>query len=279
MVCKFCKNPSTKIKRDIRSPLNGQNYHLYHCPECSCHFFDAAQFKVSLKALYDDLSISRVEYPEQFSPSRKWEEQKGIIEKISRRPIESILDVGCRTGDFLMHFPPNVVREGVELSDRFAEIARQRGLTIHKDRLENVEFSATYDLVSSFAILEHLEDPLVFLDKLSTIVNPSGLFIVLIPAYDCLKRRLFDLFGRHWHMYIPPEHLNFFSAHFLDSYLKSKGFRLLKRHYTSGGMAGDITNLSNLKNLLRKSAYLFDHSILNAFPVFDHMYNYYVFGD
>jgi SAM-dependent methyltransferase len=279
MVCKFCNSPSIAIKRDVRSPHNREYYHLYYCRSCKCHFFDAAQHAVSLKKLYDDISLSRGEFPEEFSPSKKWEKQKKIVEKLSRRPVESILDVGCRTGDFLMHFPQGIRREGVELSGHYAEVARKRGLTIYNDQLEKVDFRACYDLVSSFAILEHLEDPLVFLDKLSGILNPSGLLVVLIPAYNCLKRRLYDLTGRHWHMYSPPEHLNYYSGYFLDSYLKSKGFRLRKRYYTSGGMAGGITNISWLKKMFRISAELFDRNPLNVIPVFDHMYSYYEFGD
>ena len=40
MVCKFCNSTSIKVKRDIRSPHNGEYYHLYHCLECKSYFFD-----------------------------------------------------------------------------------------------------------------------------------------------------------------------------------------------------------------------------------------------
>jgi len=276
MVCKFCNSLSVTIKRDIRSPYNGEKYHLYFCADCKSHVFDATQFEVSLKELYDDFSTSRGNFPEEFSASKKWKTQLKIIEKLFPQPVASILDVGCRTGDFLMHFNPGIKREGIELSDHFAETARKRGLTIYNDYLENVDFSATYDVVSSFAILEHLENPLVFLDKLSRIINPFGLLVVLIPTYNCLKRRMLDLFGKHWHMYTPPEHLNYFSRRFLDSYLESRGFKLVKRYYTSGGMVDSFKNLPLLNNAIRKTTDIFDRSILNRLPVFDHMYSYYV---
>jgi SAM-dependent methyltransferase len=174
-----------------------------------------------------------------------------------------------------MHFDKNVIREGVELSDHFAEIARKRGLTIYNDYLEKVGFSRNYDVVTSYAILEHLEDPLVFLDSLSRILNPSGLLVILIPYYGSLKRSLKDRAGKHWHMYTPPEHLNYFSSRFLDSYLGPKGFRLVKRIYTSGGMGGRIGSSAILSKLARKIIDISDHSPLNALPLFDHMYSYY----
>jgi SAM-dependent methyltransferase len=277
MVCKFCHSTSIKADRDIRSPHNGKYYHLYGCQNCRSHFFDISQFKVSLKNLYDNLSTTRGEFPEYFIPSRKWKRQVRIIDQLSSRPTSSILDVGCRTGDFLMHFNPGTRREGIELSDHYAEIARQRGLIIYNDYLENVTFNAKYDVVSSFAILEHIESPLVFLNKLSTIVNPSGILVILIPAYNSLKRFVLDLFHRNWHMYTPPEHLNFFSASFLDNYLVSRGFILVKRSYTSGGMTDLFKSVPLFHKVIMKLTALFDRSFLNRLPVFDHMYSYYVF--
>jgi len=279
MVCKFCNSVYIKVIRDIRSPHNGEYYHLYGCQKCKSHFFDIFQFKVSLKDLYDDLSTNRGEFPAKFTPSKKWERQARIIGQLSSSSASSILDVGCRTGDFLMHFNDGVKREGIELSDHYAEIARQRGLTIYNDYLENVTFNAKYDVVSSYAILEHLENPLVFLDKLSTIINPSGILVILIPAYYTLKRYLLDLAHRQWHMYTPPEHLNFLSYEFLDNYLGSKGFILIKRSYTSGGMTRLFKSIPLLHKVILGLISLFEHSFLNRLPVFDHMYSYYVYRD
>lgn len=277
MVCKFCHESSIRLVRDIRSPHNGEYYHLYGCRSCGSHFFDISQFKVSLKNLYDDLSTSRGEFPSQFLPSGKWERQVKTIKKLSARPVSSILDVGCRTGDFLMHFNAGIKREGIELSDHYAGIARQRGLTIYNDYLENVNFKARYDVVSSYAILEHLENPLVFLNKLSTIVNHSGILVILIPSYGSLKRFVLDKFYLHWHMYSPPEHLNFFSTKFLDNYLNSKGFSMVRRSYTSGGMINLFQKIPLLNKVVLKITALFDRSYMNRLPVFDHMYSYYVF--
>lgn len=75
------------------------------------------------------------------------------------REISSVLDIGCRTGDFLMHFPKSIVREGVELSKNSAEIARERGLMLYQDFAENINFDKQYDVVTCYAVLEHLLDP------------------------------------------------------------------------------------------------------------------------
>ena len=115
--------------------------------------------------------------------SQYWEDQKRNILQILKKTPRSILDVGCRTGDFLMHFEDRIIREGVEISNYCTEIANKRGLRIYNKNLESINFNKKYDLVSAYNILEHLIDPLSFLDKLSSIINENGLLVILIPTH------------------------------------------------------------------------------------------------
>lgn len=276
MVCKFCHSSQVSIRRDVRSSHNEKIYHLYACHECRCHFFNLLQHGVSLKGLYDDLSVNRGDFPLEFAPSKKWARQVRLIHRIHGRPVRSVLDAGCRTGDFLLHFGPETERVGVEVSDEFAGIARKRGLEIHNDFLENVKFQRKFEAVTSYAILEHLEDPVKFLDSLESILEPGGILVVMVPAYGSLKRWLMDATGGRWHMYIPPEHLNFLSATFLDRFLKSRGYQLVRREYTSGGMIFSSGNTTLPRMLLQKLVQLMDRSLMNRLPLFDHMYSYYI---
>ncbi len=214
----------------------------------------------------------------QFQKSFYWDRQVWRIEKILGRKVSSVLDAGCRTGDFLMHFPDNVVREGVELSKNSAEIAESRGLTIYQDFVENINFEKQYDAVTCYAILEHLINPLGFLDKLSNIVSSKGGLVIMIPTYECVKRWLIDTFTSvRWWMYSPPQHLNFFSKSFLDNYLAKKNFKLVDRYWTSGGMFNPFRNIPLASRAFGKGITLIDeYTPVNKLPIFDHMYSYYV---
>jgi SAM-dependent methyltransferase len=264
------------VKKKIQSSHNQQLYDLYTCQNCKSYFFDYQQHSTSFKELYNHISTTRGNFTANLIPSKKWSKQVDIIKKLLGKYPSSVLDIGCRTGDFLLHFDTSTDCEGVELSDHFAEIGKQRGLTIYNDFLENIDFKKKYDIVSAYAIMEHLKNPLQFIDKLDGIINPSGILVILIPTHQCLKRKWFDFFRFNWHMYSPPEHLNFYSRHFLDKYLSDRGFQLIKRFYTSGGMISHFQNISFLKKILSKLIEIFDNSPLNRFPIFDHMYSYYV---
>jgi SAM-dependent methyltransferase len=70
----------------------------------------------------------------------------------------SILDVGCGMGDLLMHFPH---REcvGVDISEDYLTVARERGLEVVQAEAESLPFDDdSFDVVVATDILEHVFD-------------------------------------------------------------------------------------------------------------------------
>jgi SAM-dependent methyltransferase len=253
------------------SPYFDISYDLFECRDCKCRFFDASQHEVNIDSIYQDYIPST-----EFKQSLYWAFRKREILKSLGRSPTSILDVGCRTGDFLMHFSGDIRREGVELSALAAQIAIGRGIIVHAGNLEALEFDDTYDIVSAFAILEHLIEPEGFLRKLNTLVARNGVLMILTPSHQCLKTWLIDHCTRkRWHMYSPPEHLNFFSANYFDNYLKERGFELTSRSWTSGGVWNPFRRIPGVGFLFKTAMFLVDESPLRKIPIFDHMYSIY----
>ena len=179
MNCKFCGSDKIKLIRTIQSLYVSHKYILYQCAACKCRFFNPKEHNVDIENIYEEYSTKHNKEVSnfQFKKSFYWTRQVQRIEKILGKKASSVLDVGCRTGDFLLHFPDNIVREGIELSENSAEIAKKRGLVVYKDFAENINFDKPdkqYDIVTCYAVLEHLLDPLHFLDKLSNIISSGG---------------------------------------------------------------------------------------------------------
>jgi SAM-dependent methyltransferase len=276
MQCRFCQSKNTTIISKIKSPHFHTFYYLYHCHECQCRFFNHLEHDLDIQEFYLSLSHSHnaTKDPE-FKRSKSWNHLKEkLICRLGKNP-KSILDVGCRTGDFLMHFDENMIREGVELSEQYAKIGSQRGLSIFNNFLEKIDFNRNYDIVSCLAILEHLINPLKFLNKLNGLVNSQGILIIMIPTYECLKEQILRNMGLRWHMYSPPEHLNFYSKYYLDGFMNQNGFTLIEREYTSGGSFNPFVSIKILKKIFGKVMVYFDRSIFNRIPIFDHMYSIY----
>ena len=281
MSCKFCNSQQTISAQKIQSPYVNYEYTLYQCKTCDCRFFDINEYDVDIENIYEEYSAkhNKTVARFQFKKNFYWAKQAQRIEKILGRKVSSVLDIGCRTGDFLMHFPDSVNREGVELSKNSAEIAKSRGLVVYQDFVENINFdNQQYNAVTCYALLEHLLEPLKFLDKLSNIVSPEGVLVIMIPTHECFKLWMIDTFTSiRWHMYSPPQHLNFFSKQFLDRCLAKKNFKLVDRCWTSGGMFNPFKNVSLAGRAFGKGMSLIDeYTPVNKLPFFDHMYSYYV---
>ena len=163
MNCIICKSNRTKIIRTIKSPYFDESYYLYSCNKCFSWFFDIKQHEVDLQEMYENSAENNsVKYDVAFKPQFIWKHEVRSIRNLHNKPINSVLDLGCRTGDFLMHWPQTIERVGVEISDISASVAIKRGLDIQKGLLEEIEFDRRFDVVKCYAIVEHIREPISF---------------------------------------------------------------------------------------------------------------------
>jgi len=288
MNCVLCSSIRIKNVLQLKSSEINASYSLNECLECESRFCDLNEHpEINMSSFYQDITpIFDQRLEETFIASSYWKDQKrGLINALGRQPA-SILDLGCRGGDFLMHFEPTCSREGIEQSPIGSMIAQKRGLTVHQGFIETLSIDKTYDIVTAYAVMEHVSNPVSVLNKLADFVNKSGVLCIMIPSYQCLKVRLLTMFHRQWYQYDPPGHIIYYSKRFLDNYLLPKGFALEKRYYTSGGIAikpflpfGSMKVSSKavfkLSNAFNSLITKYDQSHLNCLPVFDHMYSIY----
>lgn len=121
----------------------------------------------------------------------------------------AILDVGCSTGMFL-----RVLKDlgyahlmGMDLSPTAAAFVRDTHGIPCVAAFHDVP-DATFDIITCFAILEHITEPAGFVRTLRRKLKPGGRLVALSPNYDSVYRRLT---GRSWVWLIPPIHLQYFS--------------------------------------------------------------------
>jgi SAM-dependent methyltransferase len=254
-----------------------RSYTLYGCRACGSACFDPGEHDVDLPRVYEEHARCTLGGDPGSPPvSYYWRRQVEILTRLHAGPVRSVLDVGCRTGDFLLHWPAEVERVGVELSPRAAEIAERRGLRVLRGFVEDLGLARAFDVVGCYALIEHLREPLAFLDRLPALLNPGGVLAVLVPTRQCLKHTVLHLAGVHWHMYSPPQHLGFVSRRRLDEVLAGLGLRLVRRRYTSGGTFRPLARVPRLATLFDRVMLRLDHaSPLNRVPLFDHMYSFY----
>jgi ubiquinone/menaquinone biosynthesis C-methylase UbiE len=108
-------------------------------------------------------------------------------EAVSHATGRDVLDVGCNTGYGTMRFVPIARRVvGVDVSPRAIEAARVRASDGHPEVVLSGGFDLpfpdqTFDLVTSFQVLEHVPDPIAFLGELARVTRPGGQIILATP--------------------------------------------------------------------------------------------------
>jgi len=146
-----------------------------------------------------------------------------------------LLDVGCGRGLFL-----RLARDegwsvaGVEVAHYAAELGRRRlGLDITTGTLEETEFpTGSFDAVTLWDCLEHLDNPVGSLREVRRIVRRGGLCLVMTPNIDSLIHRLgtflhslsLGAFRRTVELLYDVHHNYFFSERTLLNALASAGF-------------------------------------------------------
>ena len=104
------------------------------------------------------------------------------------------MDVGTGDGHFL-----DVAREAgfqveaTELSDTGIERARQRGFSVHKGQMLDIDFQGRrFDAITIWHVLEHVPNPGEMLREIYSLLKPGGILAVAVPNEEnkLLRHRL-----------------------------------------------------------------------------------------
>ena len=122
---------------------------------------------------------------------------------------------------------------GIKLSEEARKVAEQKGIKAYKS-LDDAAFpNGFFDVVTMFAVIEHLSEPKEVVKVLAEVLKEDGLFVIMTGDAKSLKA---TYKAEKWHMYRPPEHLYFFCAKSLNFLMDLFEFRKIKTIYTDGGM-------------------------------------------
>ena len=151
------------------------------------------------------------------------------VDQIEKRIIErgKILDVGCSFGFFM-----DVARQrgwtvaGIDVSKYAADYATQRlGLLVENKTIMEAKFEEkSFDVITMWYVIEHLPNPKQVLRYLSNFMKDDGLLVMGTSNVDSYRARIQ---GKRWRIWIPPEHLLFFSPKSMRNLLKKCNLELI----------------------------------------------------
>jgi SAM-dependent methyltransferase len=123
----------------------------------------------------------------------------GYLREIARfHPRGRLLDAGCAFGRFLEDARRVYDCEGVDISDYALRRARARlpGVRLHHAAIQRFRPGRTFDVVTSFDVLEHIPDVDRALAALRGLLAPGGILAVAVPVYDTPPGWAFSILDR-----------------------------------------------------------------------------------
>lgn len=102
---------------------------------------------------------------------------------------DTILDCGCGTGKILEYLPPTISKyTGIDYNENSIDNAIIRETSFKKKFLivelgkNNLDFKEKYDTIIMSAFIEHLDNPLFFLNDLKNSLTNKGRIIITTPS-------------------------------------------------------------------------------------------------
>jgi len=229
IACHSCRN-GTQLRgripdalrfagRDLDSPLPGGN--LYVCPNCHLNFRYPRPSKRTLDRLYTDGSANAWENPAD--RRRDWAVARQILDDPT--VARSVLDVGCFDGGFLDSLGSRWGLHGVEIHPTAAARAEERGVEIICRNYDDLgKLDRAFGVVTAFDVVEHVEDPLLFLRQLSRLVLPGGIVTLSTGNTETLS---WMLLGSRYYYCVIPEHISFINPKWCAYAVRTLGLTLV----------------------------------------------------
>jgi len=238
MPCLFCGTHDERVR------FHDGAYRVVECSRCGLVYVNPRLPTEQLHEMYQDeyWNSDRAKefgYAQYLSDAdnyiRTYQRRAALLDAFKPRPGR-VLDVGCAAGFFL-----KVCRdkgwqtEGIEIARPMIEYAEQSlGLSnMHRGDLLSVDLpEASFDVLSMWDVIEHLEEPLEHLHRARKLLREDGILVLETQNVDS---RFAKIMGRRWQHYKHEEHLYHFSPSTLDHLLRQAGFEVLRNTPRGGG--------------------------------------------
>jgi 2-polyprenyl-3-methyl-5-hydroxy-6-metoxy-1,4-benzoquinol methylase len=216
-----------------------QGGRLYKCEACHLYFRYPRLSKNELDDLY--INGSKQNWEIKSDIRNDWEVAADWIRK-KLGLGDKILDVGCSDGGFLEFLGNGYRRFGIEINEGARELARAKDIVMVGNNFDALDkMIEKYDAVTAIDIIEHVQNPYLFLVKLSRVVREGGVIIVSSGDTESLTWRMAK--NRYYYC-VNAEHISFINARWCR-YVSSKlGLELMSVRRFSHSKAGLLQRAS-----------------------------------
>jgi 2-polyprenyl-3-methyl-5-hydroxy-6-metoxy-1,4-benzoquinol methylase len=225
--CPLCGESSSRFVFEIDS------FNYEECVNCCSIYTKPFPKPEVLGDLYSDGDYQV--YQQKFVEKGQGIRQ-GLLEKRKFAQVKKfagmeriqLLDVGSGKATFL-----NVCKnegwivEGIETTKSAKSDAWSKyGIVVHEESFEEIEIKKSFDVITFWGVLEHLQDPVMAITKAKSMLRDSGLLVFEVPSADCFLRHYLEKYPFGATRYIESgRHNIFFSKKIIEILAEKLGFK------------------------------------------------------
>jgi 2-polyprenyl-3-methyl-5-hydroxy-6-metoxy-1,4-benzoquinol methylase len=245
--CPFCGSTKYKSYQKFGSRMQYRSVLCKNCklvylsprPKYDQHFIDAAyasyyQYAVNLQ-MNDETIVKH-------SSVQLFRMELNYIEHFDKMKT-AVLDIGSGMGTFLYAAKPFYKEAvGLDVSEKMAKYVEQQvGIKVFVCQLEDFEYPTKFSLIHMSHVLEHVPNPVEWLQKSKSLLEKNGILVINIPHKFSLDRlfqhflyrmKIKKQFSSGWNdPYRTPDHLFEPTIPAMKFLLNKTGYKILE-YYT-----------------------------------------------
>jgi ubiquinone/menaquinone biosynthesis C-methylase UbiE len=236
--CPLCDGDDTKVlfrRKDLTHRVSDIEFPVVRCRRCGIVYVNPRPTKEAIHSYYPTEFYEIMDKETVLEHKRSQLEAK--FELVKHIDSGRLLDVGCGKGEFLYFMQgKGWLVKGVEFSSKPPNMFEQ---AIFYGELDEANYPVnSFDLVTIWAVLEHVYDPLRTLKEINRVLIPGGTIVLLVTNFNSVPAR----FMRHDDI---PRHTTLFSKRTIAKMLTLIGFEVRKYVFSQDIFSGSVRGILN----------------------------------
>ena len=202
---------------DALNKFSWGEYPVIHCNQCGLDYCSQMVEKESggnsSPVHMEGIEMMAKAFSKTNALAMKYAEKRlAIYESILNRKCQNVLEVGCGPGVFYRPWQEsNVSWTGIDINPYWKEFGEKNQIPISNYSIDSL--NGQYDVVMAYQVIEHVEDPISFMESIMARLKPGGIIHLELPNQNSLTSKLRQISSKLSYDYgfiQPPMHLRAF---------------------------------------------------------------------